>query len=415
MCLIALVVGRYGDEAEAPAEAPDARLGLRLAGALRTDAWQHVAVVVAGRQATLFVNGEQVMSSGIRRRIAAQHAATFLGGVELSTRGRFHGHLHELAIFRRAISPEDVTLLSQEGKVTALTGERPDAITPSSATELGVAAGETPESEKYFRPIGHHENMWDAAAERLATCLPGAQVPQRPQHWGYKLSFIPIYPPNAPPVSTATPVSEVAPLPTPPSHAPAPPPAQPLAAPRKSVGEDTALVWYVNQMVKQRGLGLDRLLSSSWADLLPGEPELANRPALRRLVEGRVGERCLAEVRFEKIHALNRRIAEVLPLIDIAQLENEWSIAYLVFRYKGLIYTAIKETLWLRGLDRTTSGERFEVTLSRPRAGAFRATGRVDKEGRFTVFSQAFRQLHPLPPMKLRQKVRDRSIRPPLR
>ncbi|KAG2528974.1 hypothetical protein JM18_001889 [Phytophthora kernoviae] len=59
--------------------------------------------------------------------------------------------------------------------------------------------------------------------------------------------------------------------------------------------------------------------------------------------------------------------------------------------------SAVKRTVWDNALGRTNeSGVPFELTLNRPKAMRFRATGKTDAEGRHTLFSQAFRQLQSL-------------------
>jgi hypothetical protein len=69
---------------------------------------------------------------------------------------------------------------------------------------------------------------------------------------------------------------------------------------------------------------------------------------------------------------------------------------------QGLIFLHTKLDLWNRLLASTmTSQPRPAVNISRPRALKAREKG--DPEGKNSVFGQAFRQLHFLPPDQLRQ------------
>ncbi|KAG6970715.1 hypothetical protein JG688_00004755, partial [Phytophthora aleatoria] len=82
---------------------------------------------------------------------------------------------------------------------------------------------------------------------------------------------------------------------------------------------------------------------------------------------------------------------------DNTTLEKKFMLSDLVMEQRHRILSIVKRTVWDSALGRTNeSGVSFELTLNRPKAMRFRATGKTDVEGRHTLFSQAFRQLQAL-------------------
>jgi hypothetical protein len=64
----------------------------------------------------------------------------------------------------------------------------------------------------------------------------------------------------------------------------------------------------------------------------------------------------------------------------------------------------VKTPTWETGLSTTeSSGGEFELRLSRSRAAKYRAMGAPDNDGRWSVFSQAFRVMHVMKPSELRR------------
>jgi hypothetical protein len=102
------------------------------------------------------------------------------------------------------------------------------------------------------------------------------------------------------------------------------------------------------------------------------------------------------EARFSVIRGFNGELDKALPLIDLTQMDQPGTIASLLSLCRGLIFDAVKYPMWESALAATQgSGGQFELRLSRSRARKFASSGQVDDDGRYMVFSQAFRQIHP--------------------
>ncbi|WP_202805985.1 LamG domain-containing protein [Actinopolymorpha alba] len=79
-------------------------------------AWHHVALRRAGRQFVMWVDGRQV-ASGVGPRGSVTEGKEFgVSGIHLGQRvdgtGRFRGTIDEVRIYRRALSDEEIRLLS---------------------------------------------------------------------------------------------------------------------------------------------------------------------------------------------------------------------------------------------------------------------------------------------------------------
>jgi hypothetical protein len=115
----------------------------------------------------------------------------------------------------------------------------------------------------------------------------------------------------------------------------------------------------------------------------------------------------ISEARYANLLLLNQSISKTIPLIDLRYCDKPGTIANLFSHCRGLILENIKLDLWLNALNETAGGgSQFELKLSRSKARKFIASGKVDKEGRYTVFGQAFRAIHMLQPQLLRRSER---------
>lgn len=108
---------------------------------------------------------------------------------------------------------------------------------------------------------------------------------------------------------------------------------------------------------------------------------------------------------FTIIQLLNLALAKALPFIDLSQEKKvPGSLAYLLCKYRGLIFDLIKNEPFNRSLSATsTSSCQFDLLLSRPRARKFAQSGQTDHDAKYTVFAQAFRVIHPMDPKGLRR------------
>lgn len=88
----------------------------------------------------------------------------------------------------------------------------------------------------------------------------------------------------------------------------------------------------------------------------------------------------------------------VLPLIDLAEVDNPSSAAALVSECRCSLFSTSKLRTWTGAINSTQSKESVpELRLSRPHAAAHAALGEVDTDARHTLFAQAYRGLHRLP------------------
>jgi hypothetical protein len=110
------------------------------------------------------------------------------------------------------------------------------------------------------------------------------------------------------------------------------------------------------------------------------------------------------EARFKLLVNLNRALSQAISFVDLCMVNKPWSIANLLASCRGLIFEVTKRPIWAAAISATTqSGSTFELRLSRPRAAKHARTGTPDNDARYMVFSQAFRQIHMMPPASLRR------------
>lgn len=110
---------------------------------------------------------------------------------------------------------------------------------------------------------------------------------------------------------------------------------------------------------------------------------------------------------FSLLQLLNQLLIHALPFVDLSQPSPvSGSFAHLVLKYRGLIYESVKMHPINSAIEATGasgSSSQFDMEISRSRARKHLQTGQPDKDARFTVFAQAFRVMHALPPVRLRR------------
>jgi len=111
------------------------------------------------------------------------------------------------------------------------------------------------------------------------------------------------------------------------------------------------------------------------------------------------------EARFKLLQMLNKSLESTISYIDLCTIDKPWSVASLLSACRGLIFESTKNPIWESAMisSASPSSSQFEMRISRPRAAKFSRTGQVDHEARHMVFSQVFRQMHPMPPSSLRR------------
>lgn len=112
------------------------------------------------------------------------------------------------------------------------------------------------------------------------------------------------------------------------------------------------------------------------------------------------------QAHFAVLQLLNQLFQAALPFTDLSLSSPvPGSLAYLSKKHRGLIFEAVKMAPITSALDATaaTSSSTFDLTLSRSRARKHQQAGLPDRDARFTVFAQAFRVIHGMPPARLRR------------
>ena len=121
----------------------------------------------------------------------------------------------------------------------------------------------------------------------------------------------------------------------------------------------------------------------------------------------------VVEARFVLLQALNAHLEAVLPFVDFGLAQcDDWSFGALLSRWRSLILMKLKKPFWMADLRVTRqSSSKFDLRLSRSRALKFRTANEhsegglaamADHQGRYMVFSQAFRQMDGRDPTMLR-------------
>lgn len=113
-----------------------------------------------------------------------------------------------------------------------------------------------------------------------------------------------------------------------------------------------------------------------------------------------------AEAAYNVVILLNFLVKKCIPFIDLNRNENNipGSLSALLFSNRDLILEAVKKPVFEESLTRTEAkGGQFELRLNRVRAIKFFQAGKCDEEGKWSVFAQAFRAIHPMPPATMRR------------
>ncbi|DAZ99415.1 TPA: hypothetical protein N0F65_004048 [Lagenidium giganteum] len=194
---------------------------------------------------------------------------------------------------------------------------------------------------------------------------------------------------------------------------------------------DQQLVKYVNKAVQSKRLNLTQLLRVSWSEIAPNEDELVRWPVLvemtRSLSEssGNSASSTLSvpttahessqdriAKRFKILQEYNSSINRLFPLIGFravapksTKFQSPLTLSALVADQRFRIFNLVKCNMWEDALERTNeNGVSFELTLNRPKAMRHRSCNTPDWDGRYALFSQAFRQINSLDGAHFRRK-----------
>ncbi|KAF1320211.1 Hect e3 ubiquitin ligase, partial [Globisporangium splendens] len=191
---------------------------------------------------------------------------------------------------------------------------------------------------------------------------------------------------------------------------------------------DKQLVKYVNKVAQSKQLNVSQLLRVTWNEITPHEEELVRWPTLMEIATGvastddattedatpsaitktsGVMQKRL-EARFKVIQDFNASVHRLLPFVvfqspSVSESASSSHVLHskrlcdLVSEQRHRIFNLVKRVVWDDALRCTNKNSvAFELTLNRPKAMRYRASGKPDSDGRYTLFSQAFRQLNSL-------------------
>lgn len=185
---------------------------------------------------------------------------------------------------------------------------------------------------------------------------------------------------------------------------------------------DRHLVKYVNHVAQAKHMSVSMLLRALWSDIAPRAEELMRWPVLLEIATGvasdpesahkqsdaasvnEVSQESLAK-RFKMLQDFNVAIHRLMPYVSFstptprgsASSDPSRLFSELVSAQRDSVFNLVKRVVWDDALERTTqTSVALELTLNRPKAMRHRSSGKVDSDARYTLFSQAFRQLNSL-------------------
>ncbi|CAM9310758.1 unnamed protein product [Chrysoparadoxa australica] len=409
------------------------------AGSVAAGEWAHIAVTVDRKAFKLMVNGLKVASGDISGSEKYNSRGELLIGCKRDGDGEmtsFRGHIYDVRLWARAFSPEEI--LSSKNQLPVRGSDGLICSFPLTEGQPGHWSTDSGPEELQQRNRGLSEDTvvsisnfrWDKAMTP-----PNADTGTR---WGYACTITPVYPLEC--------------LPTHPMSADA---FRAFSALYR-VGDsrhDLALVRYANDHAMKKGFEATQLLRCAWSDMAPPQEELVKFPLLRELLLASAEESQAASLvgnadasKASKVFLLrmalsrlrqhasgccncltgmypsphpkvaslgvtsashvisNQRLCDSLPYIDLCQVNRPWSAAALLSRCRGLVFRSVKDPLWQATLTATqSSGGSIDLIVSRSKAAKHIHATEVDTEGRWCVFSQAFRQMHPMHPRLFRR------------
>jgi hypothetical protein len=365
-------------------------------GRVSANKWAHLAVTVQDRTVRLYVDGREAGSGSYESGRLESLGAPLVVGNLLSVMP-FAGHVWDFRVWDRALTPPRLQAsVRSPGQTESTEGLLVRLLSaPPSEAEMAENAG----------PLGT-PGQGDIRGAEWDDHVEGVARAESSQPWGYKIKVLPIYPVSA--LQTLAGVAE----------------EYQAFAERYTKGDmrhDLALVRYVNDVAAKKGFSEDQLLQCRWEDIAPSDGDTDKMPLIKELMSmplsappsastggdatgtpRRPGT--VVQARYGMIQLLNALLKDVLPLIDLGTIDKAWSMASLISRCRSLIYTMLKQPVWQNALESTQGASAtFELRLSRSKALKFAGSGKTDDEGRFMVFSQAFRQIHPMQPRGLRR------------
>ena len=361
--------------------------------------WTHIGVVMTGDEASIFINGERAATSaGVTGRRLDDPGLPLLIGCTKDSSATFHGHMFDMRLWTTSRTGELISrdmkkpLSKSDIQNRNLVGALLQSRKSLAALEIFTIPGSI--EERYpggaiEYPEAIFDVEWDALvdlsdSENAALALKCSVRPQ------FSLDTILAKKLFLPELELFQ-----------------------LKYLSKRIKDDYDLVRYVNAApAANKSLNINRLLSCGWKDLAPSGRDKRSKQLLveyerlctvSSLSFAQEGKFC-ATSRFQILQRLNSALLVVLPYFDLRRTDEVGSFSNLLCTYRGLVFGLTKEKFWLNALAKTeATSSKFTVKLSRSRAAKHSLTGIPDYDGKYMVFSQAFRQIHRLPPKLLRR------------
>ncbi len=112
-------------------------------------------------------------------------------------------------------------------------------------------------------------------------------------------------------------------------------------------------------------------------------------------------------VRYYLIQAMNACVMDCMALINISKITSKnngftSTISELLGKCRALLTNTLRDGLWKQSLALTSVNGRAFGELRVSRSLAKKYSDEPDRLGRYSVFSQAFRRMHPMPPQNFR-------------
>lgn len=204
---------------------------------------------------------------------------------------------------------------------------------------------------------------------------------------------------------------------------------------------DQQLIKYINKVASAKQLTVSQVLRTSWSEIAPSEEELLKWPVFVELgcVEQpdknedsvsfgtnrtKTTSWDVVSGRFKVLQELNRAVNQILTFVpfavsgldsrheqrhinqlDLHSASRPLHLRNIITNQKHRMISTIKRSVWEDALERTAEpGLAYELAIDRPKAMRHRLSGRIDTDGRYTVFAQAFRQLTALGGSQFRRK-----------
>lgn len=185
---------------------------------------------------------------------------------------------------------------------------------------------------------------------------------------------------------------------------------------------DAHIVQFVSSLSADGGLSASAVLTAAWSDIMecarkqyrethadqdPTPDVLFLRYRALGAVHSQPNGEAIIEARWVLLQALNAQVSTCASLVDLSNMAPG-SLASHMSAVAHLLLESVKTNLWRSAVNGTTQsgGSTFELVLSQPRAARWRATGKPDVDGRYMIFSQAWRALQEKPLSALRRRGR---------